>query len=30
VAAKHPDAVWDVVKPKKKLVDKRSQRKTKK
>jgi|KBSSwiStaDraftv2_1062776.scaffolds.fasta_scaffold4784716_1 hypothetical protein len=30
VAAKCPEAVWDVVKPKKKLADKKSPRKTKK
>ena len=30
VAAKHPEAVWDVVKPKKKLADKKTSKKTKK
>ena len=30
VAARHPEAVWDVVKPKKKLSDKRTHKKTKK
>lgn len=30
VAARHPEAVWDVVKPKKKLADKKLPRKTKK
>lgn len=30
VAARHPEAVWDVVKPKKKLTDKRTPKKTKK
>jgi putative transcriptional regulator len=29
VAAKHPDAVWDVVKPKRKLVEKRTPKKPK-
>lgn len=28
VAARHPEAVWDVVKPKKKLAAKRTQKKT--
>ena len=30
VAARHPEAVWDIVKLKKKLADKKSPRKTKK
>ena len=30
VAAKHPEAVWDVVQPKKKLVEKRMPKKSKK
>ena len=30
VAAKHPEAVWDVVKPKRELVEKRTPKKPKK
>jgi len=30
VAARHPEAVWDVVKPKKKLADKKTPKRIKK
>ena len=30
IATKHPEAVWDVVKPKKKSADKKTSKKTKK